>query len=220
MKTMSPREFFLFLLGVASFIAGCFYVGVHVSFPQVPVKALLFVAVIMELLWLCVREMVCVPLKRSFLVDKDSRVIAYYSTNRFMRTIVLTETGAKIVPHVFQPINRSCTIEISVGGLLVRVNIRACTRVDKSYLQNYFDSFLSNKWLYSPESQLDDILADFLKAQSEWMRGGNLPVSTSADAIKNKLSDWLSERLPPIGLKHFAVSCGIEEVLHANSNPL
>ena len=217
MKTMSPREFLFFLLGVAVFIAGCFYVGMHVSFPKVPVEALFFTTVIGSLWWLCAREMICVPLKQSFLVDKDNRVIAYHDTNRFVRTMVLKETGAKIVPHVFRAINRSRKIEISVGGVLVQVSISACTRVAKSHLQNYFDAFLSDKWLHSPESQLDDILADFLKAQSEWMRGGNWLVSTSADAIKNKLSDWLEEKLPIIGLKHVGVGCDISEVPYAIS---
>lgn len=215
MKTMSPRKFSLFLLGVAAFIAGCVFVGMHISLPKMPIELASVVLVGLFLLWLCGREMICVPLKNSFLVDGDGQVVAYYATNRFIRTRVLEESGCRVVPHVFVPIHGNRDIQIAHGGQVVRVGVSAIVRANTIESQEYFNAFLCDKWVRPPEEQVGRLLADFLTEHSEWMSGMEVLYT---EAIKNKLSDRLDEKLPSLGLYFTALGCCIDTV--SNFSPI
>lgn len=207
MKTMSPRKFSFFLMGVVAFIAGCVFVGMHISLPKMPLGAATVITVGLLLLWFCGREMICVPLKNSFLVGSDGEVIAYHTTNRFIRMRVLEESGCWVVPHVLGPVHGKQYIQITHGGRVVRVSISAIVRANTLKLQEYFNAFLCDKWVHPPEKQLNRLLADFLAEHSEWMSGGTIEGHRVTVMIENKLSDWLDERLPSLGLCGTYVAC-------------
>lgn len=209
MKTMSPRKFVLFSFWVAAFIAGVVFVGMHISLPAVPLESTAVIIVGGFLLWLCAREMICVPLKDSFLVDGDGTVIAYHDTNQFARTRVLNESGCSVVPHVFAPVLGERDARFARRDCVVQASVRVRADADRNQLQKYFDAFLCDRWVHPPEEKLKRMLSDFLDAHSEWL--GNVPV-LGARLIENKLSDWLDERLPSVGLRCRSVECKLDIV--------
>ena len=210
MKTMSLREFCVFLGVVVALIAGFCFMGIYIPIPKPPFEAAFFFAIVGSLLWLFAREVVCVPLKRSFLVDKDGKVLGYHEVNRFMRTRVLKEVGAKVVPHVFSRVKAARAIEIPIGARLIKVSLSVEALVDRGRLQDYFNAFLIDSWSDQPAFRLDRILRSFLSEHEGWMRG-TASLRSKEEIIEGKLLDWLKEKLPPVGLVCVSAGCSVEE---------